>query len=580
MDIGKPGKKSLATVPGVRMLASYRTAWLPKDVVAGLVLTALLVPQGMAYAELAGLPAITGLYTSILCLIGYAIFGPSRILVLGPDSALGPMIAATILPLIGANGDPERAVALASTLALLVGAIIVLGGVLRLGFIADLLSKPTMTGYMNGLAITILVGQLPKLFGFSTDANGFVAEVRAFATGVADGKTVPAALAIGVLSLAVIWVLQRIVPKAPSVLIAVVMSIAAASLFHLEAHGVKLVGTLPQGFPPLTVPRVGASDVALLIAGAAGIAVVSLADTIATSSAFAERTGQEFDGNKEMVGIGAANIGAGLFQGFPVSTSASRTAVGEQAGAKTQVTGLVGAAAILLIIVVVPGLLRNLPQPTLAAVVIVAALSLVAIPATIRLWQQRRAEFALSMAAFLGVVLLGVLPGIAIAVVLSIGNVFRRAWWPYQAVLGRVPGLPGYHDRRSHPNAWLMPGLVLFRFDAPLFFANARTFRQQINRLASAQPPPTWIVVAAEPITDVDTTAADMLESLDAALDARGVSLVFAEMKDPVRSKLERYGLAKKIEIQHFFPTLNAAITAYHHQTGAHWEPPDAQSSP
>lgn len=355
MDIGKPGKNSLAAVPGVRMLASYRTAWLPKDLVAGLVLTALLVPQGMAYAELAGLPAITGLYTSILCLIGYAIFGPSRILVLGPDSALGPMIAATILPLIGANGDPERAVALASTLALLVGAIIVLGGVLRLGFIADLLSKPTMTGYMNGLAITILVGQLPKLFGFSTDVNGFVAEVRAFATGVADGKTVPAALAIGVLSLVVIWVLQRIVPKAPSVLIAVVMSIAAASLFHLEAHGVKFVGTLPQGFPPLTVPRVGASDIALLIAGAVGIAVVSLADTIATSSAFAERTGQEFDGNKEMVGIGAANIGAGLFQGFPVSTSASRTAVGEQAGAKTQVTGLVGAAAILLIIVFVPG---------------------------------------------------------------------------------------------------------------------------------------------------------------------------------------------------------------------------------
>ena len=281
-----------------------------------------------------------------------------------------------------------------------------------------------------------------------------------------------------------------------------------------------------------------------------------------------------------MVGIGAANIGAGLFQGFPVSTSASRTAVGEQAGAKTQVTGLVGAAAILLIIVFVPGLLRNLPQPTLAAVVIVAALSLIEIPATIRLWQQRRAEFALSMAAFLGVVLLGVLPGIAIAVVLSIGNVFRRAWWPYQTVLGRVPGLPGYHDRRSYPNAWLMPGLVLFRFDAPLFFANARTFREQINRLASAQPPPTWIVVAAEPITDVDTTAADMLESLDAALDAKGVSLVFAEMKDPVRSKLERYGLAKKIETQHFFPTLNAAITAYHHQTGAHWEPPDAQSPP
>ena len=570
----------IAAVPGMRMLASYRAEWLPKDIVAGLVLTALLVPQGMAYAELAGLPAITGLYTSILCLIGYAIFGPSRILVLGPDSSLGPMIAATLLPLIGASGDPERAVVLASALALLVGAFMVLGGVLKLGFVADLLSKPTMIGYMNGLAVTILVGQLPKLFGFSTDGNGFVAEVRAFVAGVAEGKTVTAALAVGVLSLTLIWGLQRIVPKAPSVLIAVVMSIAAASLFHLEAHGVKLVGTLPQGFPPLTVPRIGTSDIALLVGGAVGIAVVSLADTIATASAFAERTGQEFDGNQEMVGIGTANIGAGLFQGFPVSTSSSRTAVAEQAGAKTQVTGIVGALAIVLMLVFVPGLLRNLPQPTLAAVVIAASLSLAEVPGTVRLWQQRRAEFALSIAAFLGVVLLGVLPGIAIAVALSIGNVFRRSWWPYQAVLGRVRGLPGYHDLRSYPDADLLPGIVLFRFDAPLFFANTRTFRDQIRALAATEPPPTWIVVAAEPITDVDTTAADMLESLDTALNEKGISLVFAEMKDPVRNKIERYGLEKTIDPRHFFPTIDAAITAFRQETGSDWTASDGGPTP
>ena len=396
-------------MPGFRMLASYRIGWASHDVVAGLVLTTLLVPQGMAYAELAGLPAITGLYTSILCLLGYAVFGPSRILVLGPDSSLGPMIAATILPLLAAGGDPERAVALASMLALLVGAFMAVGGAFGLGFVADLLSRPTMIGYMNGLAITIVVGQLPKLFGFSVDANGLRAETRAFVDGVADGKTVTAALAVGVFGLAVILVLQRFLPKIPAILVAVVTSILATSLFDLANHGVALVGTLPQGFPPLTLPDIKTSDVPLLIGGALGIALVALADTISTASAFAERTGQDVDGSQEMVGIGAANIAAGFFQGFPVSTSGSRTAVAEQAGAKTQVTGLVGALTIALMLLFLPGLMKNLPQPALAAVVIAAALSLTDISGTRRLWQQRREDFALSIAAFLGVALLGVL---------------------------------------------------------------------------------------------------------------------------------------------------------------------------
>jgi high affinity sulfate transporter 1 len=543
------------------------------------VLATLLVPQGMAYAELAGLPPITGRYTSILCLLGYAVFGPSRVLVLGPDSSLGPMIAATILPLLGAGGDPVRAVALASMLALLVGAIMALGGIARLGFVADLLSRATMIGYMNGLALTILVGQLPKLFGFSTDADGFIPELKAFVRGVADGETVGAALAVGVFGLAVIVVVRRVLRRVPSVLAAVVGSILAARLFHLADHSVKLVGALPKGFPPLTVPDVHVSDLPLLVGGAAGIALVALADTIATASAFAERTGQHVDGNREMVGFGAANIAAGLFQGFPASTSGSRTAVAEQAGAKTQVTGVVGALAIVLMLLLVPGLLRNLLQPTLAAVVIAASVSLADIPATRRLWRQRRTEFGVSIAAFLGVVLFGVLPGIAIAVVVSVANAFRRSWWPYQTVLGRVDGLPGCHDVHSYPDAELLPGLVLFRFDAPLFFANARTFREQVRALATADPP-RWIVVASEPITDVDTTAADMLEDLDESIHARGVSLVFAEMKDPVRGKLDRYGLTRMIDRRRFFPTVGAAVAAYQQETGEAWGRPAGGARP
>jgi high affinity sulfate transporter 1 len=570
----------LSAVPGFRAVASYRREWLVKDVVAGVVLTTLLVPQGMAYAELAGLPAITGLYTSILCLLAYAVFGPSRILVLGPDSSLGPMIAATIAPLVVAGGDPDRAVALASVLALMTGAIMVLAAVAKLGFIADLLSKPTMIGYMNGLALTILIGQLPKLLGFSVDAEGPIAELVETVKGIANGDVVPAAAVLGIAGVALILLLNRWLPAVPSVLVMVVLAIAAAAVFDLADRGVDLVGTLPKGFPPLTIPDVKASDLGVLFAGALGIALVSLADTISTASSFAARTGQEIRGNQEMIGIGAANLAAGLFQGFPVSCSGSRTAVAERAGAKSQLTGVVGAGLIILMLVLVPGLFQDLPQPALAAVVITAALSLADLPGTARLWRQRRAEFMLSIAAFLGVALLGVLPGIAIAVALSILNVFRRTWWPYETVLGRVDGLPGYHDVRSYPRAAHLPGLVIVRFDAPLIFANATTFRDQIRKLATAEPRPRWILLAAEPLTDVDTTAADMLEDLDQDLNDHGTSLVFAELKDPVRRKIERYGLDHSFEPGHFFPTIDAAVTAFRAETGAEWVGPDETAGP
>ena len=558
-------------VPGLAVVTSYQRQWLTKDVVAGLVLSALLVPQGMAYADLAGLPAVTGLYTSILCLLAYAVFGPSRVLVLGPDSSLGPMIAATILPLMLAGGDPVRAVALASLLAVLVGVIMVAAGLAKFGFVADLLSKPTQIGYMNGLALTIIVGQLPKLLGFSVDADGLVAEARAFVSGLAQGDANTTAAVVGVASLAGILLLNRLLPKLPSVLIVVVLAAAAVNALDLQEHGVDTVGVIPQGFPPFTIPAVTWGDLPPLLLGAFAIAVVALADTMSTASAFAARRGEQVRGNQEMVGIGAANIAAGFFQGFPVSTSGSRTAVAEQAGSRSQVTGVVGAGVITLVLVFATGAMEFVPQPTLGAIVIVAALSLADVAGTRRLWRQRRMEFALSVIALLGVALLGVLPGILIAVGLSILNVFRRTWWPHHTELGRVEGVAGLHDTERYPDAELLPGLVVYRFDAPLIFANARMFGEAMRGIAQKHQDLRWIVIAAEPITDVDTTASDMLHELDLWLNERGVSLVFAEMKDPVREKIERYELTDTIDPGHFFPTLEAALAEYVRQTGAVW---------
>jgi high affinity sulfate transporter 1 len=527
----------------------------------------------MAYAELAGLPAITGLYTTAVAILAYALMGPSRVLVLGPDSSLGPVIAATISPLLLPSDGPAQAVAYASVLALMVGALTLAAGLLRLGFVADLLSRPTQLGYMNGLALTILVSQLPKLCGFSVDADGLLPEAKAFVQGLENGDLVGVATVVGVGSLVLILVLQRFLPLVPGVLVAVVLSIGAVVVLDLTGRGVKVVGTLPQGFPPLTVPSVPWDDVPLLVAGAVGIAVVSLTDTISTASVFAARAGAEVDGNREMVGVGTASLAAGLFQGFPVSTSGSRTAVAVQNGAKSPLASLIAVAGVLVMLVLTPGLLRNLPQPALAAIVIAASFSLADLPGLARLRRLRTSEFVLALAAFLAVALLGVLAGIGIAVALSILNVFRRAWWPYQAVLGLSEGLRGFHDVTFHAEAAHLPGLALFRFDSPLLFVNARAFREQVRHLAHVTPPPRWLVIAAEPITDVDTTAADMLVDLDRELTAAGTRLMFAELQDAVRHTIEHYELMDALDADRYHPTVRAAVTAYRAETGEDWVP-------
>lgn len=543
-------------VPGIRVVRAYQRTWLRADLVAGAVLAAILVPQGMAYAELAGLPAVTGLYTTIACLVGYAVLGPSRVLVLGPDSSISPLILAAITPLL-VTGDPASAIALAGMLAVLVGLTEIGLGLGKLGFVADLLSKEVQVGYMNGLAITIVVGQLPKLFGFSTHADSFLGELRAFFENLDQTQTTT--LLVGAAVLLLLLVLPRITTRLPAVLVAVAGATVASAVFGLAESGVATVGALPQGVPTPTFPWTTASDVGPLLIAAVGITLVSLTDTIATATSFAARRGEEVEPNQEMIGMGAANIAAGLFQGFAVSTSGSRTAVAEQSGAKSQVTGLVGAGLVAALLLFLSSLLADLPQTALAAVVIVAALSLMDLGLLRRYLRVRRSAFAVSLVATAGVMALGVLQGILVAVTLAILLFFRRNWWPHGAVLGMVEGLEGWHDVDEHPDARQIRGVVVYRWEAPLFFANAGSFRQQIRHLMRDRRPE-WVVIQCEAVTDVDVTAAEMLEQLDNELNAAGVHMAFAELRSRLQDLTLRYGLLETLDREHFYPTLEAAL--------------------
>ncbi len=543
-------------VPGVGLIKGIRPRRLRSDLVAGGVLAAILVPQGMAYAELAGLPPVNGLYATVGCLVGYALFGPSRILVLGPDASLGPLIFAAIVPL-AVTDDPAELVALAGMLALIVAAIEIGLGLGKLGFVADLLSKEVQVGYMIGLGATVIVGQLPKLFGFSTDADGFVDQVRAFFENLDQRNRY--ALAVGLASLALLLILPRFTSRIPAVLITVVLSTLAVSLFDLTAHGVSTVGSLPQGFPRPQFPSVDRSDIGPLLAAAIGIAFVSLADTIATSTSFAAKRGEEVNASQEMIGIGAANGFAGLLQGFPISTSGSRTAVAEQSGAKSQLTGLTGAALVVVMLVFLPDLLSNLPSSALAAIVIAAALFLMDFAAARTFLRVRPSAFLLAMTATLGVVFFGVLEGILIAVVLSILLFFKRSWWPTGQVLGRIGSLDGWHSIDVYPDAVQAPGVVVFRWEAPLFFANANIFRREVRRLAE-RPDVRVIVVQCQAITDIDVTAADMLERLDRELDQRGVHLVFVRLLGRLQELLKRYGLLEVLGRRDFYDSVDDAL--------------------
>jgi len=558
-------------LPGIDTLRRYEAAWLPRDIFAGLVLATMLVPVGIAYAAASGLPGIHGLYATIVPLLAYAIFGPSRIIVLGPDSALAAVILGVVTPL--SLGDPVRAATLAATMALVSGTVLILAGIARLGFVTELLSKPIRYGYMNGIALTVLISQLPKLLGFSITSEGPLRDLWAIAGGINDGKANWVAFAVGLATLIVILLLKDN-KRLPGILIAVVgATFVVAALDLGTRYGVKVLGSLPQGLPALSIPWIGYSDLIPVLAGGCAIALVSFADTSVLSRTYAARLGDNVDPNQEMVGLGAANLATGFFQGFPISSSSSRTPVAEAAGAHTQLTSVVGALAIAFLLMFAPNLLRYLPNAALAAVVIAAAIGLIEIGDLKRIYRIQRWEFWLTVLCFVGVAVLGAIPGIGLAIAVAITEFLWGGWRPHSAVLGRAHGVKGYHDITRYPDARRIPGLVLFRWDAPLFFANAEFFRERVLAAVAKSPTPVrWLVVAAEPVTSVDVTACDTVAELDEALHAQGIELCFAELKDPVKDKLKRFGLYAQLGEAYFFPTVGSAVSSYLETHNVEWE--------
>lgn len=549
-------------LPGIQILREYQLSWLRNDIVAGIVLSTMLVPVGIAYAVASGVPAINGLYATIIPLIVYALFGPSRILVLGPDSSLAPIILGAVLPLAG--GDPGRAVAVAGAIAVVAGLVCIMAGLAKLGFITELLSKPIRYGYMNGIALVVLISQLPKLFGFSIDSSGPLRDLWVIGANVANGKANWAATALGGATLLLILGLKAH-KRMGAILVAVVTATLAAGWMDLSVrYGVKVLGPVPQGLPEFAIPWLSPSDfVPVLMAGVA-VAIVAFADTSVLSRTFAARTGTRVDPNQEMFGLGAANLAAGFFQGFAISSSSSRTPVAEAAGAKTQMTGVIGALVVAVVIVAAPELFKDLPYSALAAVVIAAAIGLFEFADLARIYRIQNWEFWLSIVCTAGVAVFGAIPGIGIAVALAVIEFLWDGWRPRFAILGKPDGVDGYHDITRYPDAHLVPGLVLFRWDAPLFFANAELFNQRIYEAIAASPTPVErIVVTAAPITSIDVTSADSLGELIDELEREDVEFCFAEMKDPVKDKLKRFGLFSRLGEGGFAPTVDAAVHDY-----------------
>jgi len=557
-------------LPGLEMLKRYDPAWLPHDIIAGLVLTTMLVPVGIAYAAASGVPGIYGLYATIVPLLAYALFGPSRILVLGPDSSLAPVILAVVAPL--STGNPHKAVAVAATMAVVSGLACIAIGLARIGFVTELLSKPIRYGYMNGIALTVLISQLPKLLGFSIQSHGPLRDVHGIVQAILRGQTNLVAFAIGAGTLLVILVLKPF-KRVPGLLLAVAAATVVVGVLDLDrTAGVKVLGRLPRGLPAFALPAIELGELREIVVGGLAVALVSFADTSVLSRTYAAKTRVPVDANQELIGLGAANLAAGLFQGFPISSSSSRTPVAEAAGAKTQLTGVVGALAVALLLIVAPNLLSSLPSSALAGVVVASAIGLFELRDLGRIFRIQRWEFWLSVACFAGVAVLGVVPGIGIAIVVSVIEFLWDGWRPHFAVLGRVDGIRGFHDTKRYPEARRVPGLVLFRWDAPLFFANAELFQERVLEAFAASPTKVRrVVVTAEPVTSIDVTSADMLAELEQTLREKGAELRFAEMKDPVKDKLRRFELFERFGT--FYPTINAAVEAYLTDYELDWKP-------
>jgi high affinity sulfate transporter 1 len=550
----------VAVAPGLTQFRGYQRSFLRGDVMAGLTVAAYLVPQGMAYATLAGLAPVAGLWAALLPLVIYAVLGSSRYLSAGPESSTALMTATALAPL--AAGDSGRYAMLAAVLAGLVGVVCFAAGLLRLGFIADLLSRPVLIGYMAGVALIMVAGQLGKLTGTAVTGEGFVAEVRSLFEALPNVHWPTLALSAAVL--AALLVLARIVPRAPGPFIAVVLASAAVAVFSLDRYGIGVIGAVPAGLPSVGLSSVPLTDLATLAAASGGVALVAFSDSVLNARVFAARKGETIDANAELRALGLCNLGSAVCHGFPVSSSASRTALGELAGARTQMYSLVALSLLLVVMLFAHGLLATFPTAALGAMVVYAAVRLIDIAAFRRLAKFRRSELILALLTALAVLVFGVLYGVLAAVGLSILDLLRRVARPHDSVLGFVPGVAGMHDIDDYPQAQLEPGLLVYRYDAPLFFANAEDFRMRAMAAVDTNPDPVrWFVLNAEANVEVDLTALDAVDQLRQDLARRGIVFAMARVTWHLREALAAAGLLDKIGDDHIFPTLPTAVQAY-----------------
>ena len=560
-------------LPGVAVLAGYRREWLRGDLLAGVAVSAYLVPQVMAYSGIAGLPPQTGLWACLGSLAIYAVLGSSRQLSVGPESTTALMTATAVAPL--ALGDPVRHAALAAGLALVVGVICLVGGLLRAGSLADLLSQPVLVGYMAGIAVIMIIGQLGAVTGVPMEGDSPPAEVASFLSGLAGAHLPTVALALSLLVGMIVGTKLR--PTWPVPMIGMLAATAVVAAFSLDALGVRLVGSSVSGLPVPGLPALSAHDVASLLLPAVGVAIVGYSDNVLTGRAFATRHGQTVQGTAEIVALGAANLAAGVLRGFPVSSSGSRTAIGDAQGSRTQLHSLVALVLVVVVLVAGGALLSRFPRAALGAVVIYAALRLVDIAGFRRIARFRRSEAAIAVVTMVAVLTVGVLYGVLVAVGLSVLDLLRRLARPHDGVLGYVPGIAGMHDIDDYPDAQPVPGLLVYRYDAPLCFANAENFRSRALAALETQPePPWWFLLNAEANVEIDSTAAETLEALHDELQRRGIVLALARVKQDLRADLRAAGLLDLIGEERIFPTLPTAVEAF--RSGP--SPPEEPSPP
>ncbi|MGZ4749541.1 MAG: SulP family inorganic anion transporter [Oryzihumus sp.] len=564
-----------SVLPGIVDLRGYERAWLRGDVLAGVTVAAYLIPQVMAYAGVAGLPPVAGLWAIVPAMAAYVLFGSSRQLSVGPESTTALMAATVVAPLAG--GNPARYAVLAAGLAIVVGVFCALAWLARLGFVADLLSKPVLVGCMAGVAIIMIVGQLEKVTGIPVEGDTMVQQLRSFLGGLDQVKWPTVILSVAVLAL--LFVLQRF-PRLPGPLIAVLLAALAVPVFDLSAYGITVVGKIPGGLPRPQLPDLQAGDLQALLLAAVGVAVVGYTDNVLTARAFADRGGYEVDANQELLALGAANVGAGLMQGFPVSSSGSRTALGDTAGSRTQLYTLVALAGVLLVLLFGGGVLASFPNAALGALIIYAATRLVDLPEFRRIARFRRSELVLALVTFVGVLVFDILYGVLIAVAVSVADLLRRVARPHDAVLGQVEGLAGMHDVDDYPTATTIPGLVVYRYDSPLFFANAEDFKTRALEAADAAPDLRWFVLNVEANVEVDITALDAVEQLRAEMERREVVFAMARVKQDLREELQAFGLAHSVGEDHLYPTLPTAVAAYQRWASEHRTPAAADPEP